>query len=154
MEILKFAENNNNKLNCDIFTTLRPYQPLKYFNGAEFRIFLADNFLFTAKIIYCSVTKLNILNENFFLLDFGLEKNCAIEYLKKLFINKRIDFDGYWNLIFLQKNSSKDTQNKNHFINGKKYLEICPNCLNPWDHKQIESQSCNACGYPDSNDNY
>lgn len=40
---LLFSYNWNNKLWCDVFTTIRIKQPINYFEGAEKRILLKDN---------------------------------------------------------------------------------------------------------------
>jgi len=156
MEELTFSYNWNNKLECNSFTTLRLHNPTRYYKGREFSIVLMNKkekqFKFIAEIDDVYPCRFENLSEHACKLDTGYSKADTLKIINNMYKNIpgfNIDTQVF-DLVMLRK-LNRDKTPKNNF---KQMLNTCPSCFCPWDHIQIQSQTCNACGYPETNDNY
>jgi hypothetical protein len=92
MEILEFSHNWNNKLDCDIFSTIRLWDPKKHYPGKVVRIF--DNstkpatIKGTGKYEIVSRFTLNELKPAIALLDTGYNLEETKNILRKMYTGK------------------------------------------------------------------
>ena len=68
---LKFSFNWNGKLSCAAFTTIRLYNPKKYYQDNVYNVYLKDELVGTAQLIGIRRTQLSKLNEFVARLDTG-----------------------------------------------------------------------------------
>jgi len=94
MNKIKFSHNWNNKLNHNIFTTIRKYAEEKYsyYNnliGKEFEILLNEKKIEEANLIDIDICDFKIIPKGLLHVDTGIINNYEIEDLFKMFgINK------------------------------------------------------------------
>ena len=94
MNKIKFCHNWNNKLNHDIFTTIRKYTEEKYlyYNdliGAKFEIVLNNQKIGEANLIDIDICEFQNIPKGLLHIDSGIINNYEIEDLfKKFGINK------------------------------------------------------------------
>lgn len=93
MESIKFNQNWNNKLQCNIFTTFRLANPNKYITGKEFEIWLKDKLIGHAVIVFIYPIFLDKINNYMAYLDTGYNAEEMKNLLKTMYKNKNIDFD-------------------------------------------------------------
>jgi hypothetical protein len=60
MEVIKFSENYNNKLNCIYFTSVRYESSKMYKVGAIYKVYIAD--LFIKKALLLKVEKVSLFS--------------------------------------------------------------------------------------------
>ena len=97
MTNIHFMKNWNNKLDCDIFTTIRVYNPNRHYIGAEYTItWLHDNLILTLEprvCIHMNTFKLAILTNGLALLDTGYNAKETTSMIRAMYKNKNIDVD-------------------------------------------------------------
>ncbi len=96
MEAITFSYNWNKKLSCNCFTSLRLYNPVRFFPGAIFEIILQEGKtepkrICNAKIMFCHKIKISDLSETQCYLDTGYGKSETTAILKRMYKNKGID---------------------------------------------------------------
>lgn len=85
---LEFTTNWNNKLNCECFTTLRLYNPVKHCVGNRFSVRLNGHHKGYAKIIAVSPIRLEQINEFIARLDTGYSSEECRDIIRKMYKNK------------------------------------------------------------------
>lgn len=96
MNIINFENNYNNKLNCDIFTTIRKTDRNRYENyllktGEKFNITLNNEFYCLAQLIKVDHEKYSKMNDYLLVLDTGMTNFTGINQLMKKYGLKNID---------------------------------------------------------------
>lgn len=109
-QVLEFSHNWNNKLNCGCFTTWRRHNPLKYYQGAVFNIYLKGVFKGKAKVVDLRTLTLDKMNDFGSMLDTGYPVNIFRDMLQKMYQKHRIDWEiQKWDYCLLQY---VDSENK------------------------------------------
>ncbi|MCG8208843.1 MULTISPECIES: hypothetical protein [Tenacibaculum] len=85
MNTINFSSNWNNKLNCEYFTTIRIYNPIKHKIGNKFNVFLGKKLKIKAEIIGIKKGFAKDLNEYDCYLDTGYNKQETITILQKIY---------------------------------------------------------------------
>lgn len=93
MELLKFTENWNNKLDCDVFTTIRLHNPIKYRIGKQFKLVCEKNKKTTidkgeAVIIQMRTITLAQINEWVAAIDTGYSAKECQDIIRMMYKNK------------------------------------------------------------------
>jgi len=89
---LDFTTNWNNKLNCDCFTTLRLFNPIKHCVGNRFSIRLRGFHKGYANLIAVRTILLDGINDFAARLDTGYSAKECQEVIRTMYKNKRIDW--------------------------------------------------------------
>jgi hypothetical protein len=84
MSSIRFTQNWNNKLLCDVFTTIRIYNPDKYVVGQKDKQ-PYENYLGTAKLIDAKSFKLENITEGMALIDTALNREACIAMMRKMY---------------------------------------------------------------------
>lgn len=94
---IHFSQNWNNKLDCDIFTTIRIYDPSKHYIGAEYTITWAHGkeilSLDNRVCIHMHTFQLASLTNGLSLIDTGYNAKDTVELIRKMYKNKNLDVD-------------------------------------------------------------
>lgn len=103
MKEINFSHNWNNKLNCDIYTTIRRLTVEKYcyyerLEGEIFDVILKGKKIHQAKLIYVVriLARSDSLIYPLFAFDTGMERNEAMELFKKF----KVDVNDFILLVF------------------------------------------------------
>jgi hypothetical protein len=99
LEAIPFAKNWNQKLDCEVFTTLRPLQPKKYKPGKHYVITLNGERIGVAVCLDVKVLKLGDLNEWQARLDTGMSREEAVNLLHSFYPVANYDFMLNWVLL-------------------------------------------------------
>lgn len=91
MQIIEFADNYNNKLYCDIFTTIRLKSP-KYKVGELYRIQHKKKHHCVAQILQTITYKLNEIPTTLTLIDCGLDYIQTAQLIANLYTKLNIDW--------------------------------------------------------------
>ncbi len=91
-EKLKFSTNSNNKLNCDVFTTIRLHSR-RYFVGTKFDIELKGKHLKSVQVVEVTTFKLEDINEYIAGIDCGRNAKDAKEMVKRFCSKNSIDWE-------------------------------------------------------------
>ena len=117
MERLTFSHNWNRKLDCDVFSTIRLWNPAKHYEGKEVEIY--DNsvnpgrYKGRGKYAIVSEFKLNQLKPAAAMLDTGYSLEETINILKTMYFKKVPDLEKQsFAYIIVRKEKVKPTQNK------------------------------------------
>lgn len=94
MDILDFAYNWNNKINCKVFTTLRLHNENKYFIGNKFEIHLKKQFVKKVEVISVKAIFLTQINDFIAGIDTGYSTEECRDIIYKMYKNKNLD----WNI--------------------------------------------------------
>lgn len=93
-ESLDFSYNWNNKLECDIFTTVRLHWPKKYFAGAKKTVYLKKQLHSNIVIIEVVTLTLAKIKPWIKMMDVGYEKAEEFDtIIKTMYKNKNINWD-------------------------------------------------------------
>jgi len=84
---LKFSYNWNGKLNCQCFTTLRLNQPMKYYKGAVFNVFLNNQPKGRAKVLEVNCFTIDQINEFVARVDTGLSAKECQRMIREMYKN-------------------------------------------------------------------
>lgn len=104
MKRIVFQQNWNNKLFCDYFTTLRPFNQEYYKKGETFTIHLKDKAVGAAVIVDTQKIKLVNVSNGFALVDAGMPKNKFIGMLKTMYRNRINNIDNQvFSILFLKR---------------------------------------------------
>jgi len=116
MERLNFSTNWNKKLDCDVFSTIRLWNPPKHFEGKEVDIY--DNSTTPArykghgKYAIVSEFKLNQLKESAAMLDTGYTLAETINLIRTMYKNKVQNLDQQtFAYIIIRKIKTQPKQN-------------------------------------------
>lgn len=86
MERLNFKTNWNNKLNCKVFSTIRPQIPEKNYKlDKKYEIYLNKEFKGIAKIILLENYHISFLTDIECLLDTGYKKDETLKIIEKMY---------------------------------------------------------------------
>lgn len=85
--LLKFDQNWNCKLYCNVFTTLRPRNDEAHFIGAKFDAYLKETFMGDVEVMQVvNLANLDKMTDAMALIDTGYGKAETIEILETLYI--------------------------------------------------------------------
>jgi hypothetical protein len=87
-EDLLFANNYNNKLRADCYTTIRLYNPKKFFIGKRFNILLEKRKIHTAEVVAVTETTMGRISEAMAFVDAGMDKTEFTKLFTKLYEDK------------------------------------------------------------------
>lgn len=92
MDKLTFSYNWNNKLNCNSFSTIRLYNPDKYFIGAKFVVQAKgfDNFNVEVKAV--TPFFLSNINDSIAYIDTSYDSLRCKEIILTMYRNTKVDF--------------------------------------------------------------
>jgi hypothetical protein len=120
METLKFSTNWNNKLYCDVFTTIRLHNPQKYETGRLYEIMLNGNKHSLAICIRLYTLTEEQLSDYVCLLDTGYDRKETLAIIYKMYpwITSKQKFD----IVMLKKHKirlpeQKEIEFKEQLIN-------------------------------------
>lgn len=91
-EILSFSTNWNNKLDCDVFSTIR-LGSAKYFKGNKFKVVLKNETICQAKVVEVYWFKLAQLTDARAWLDTGYDKEKTTEIIRTMYKNTEVNVD-------------------------------------------------------------
>src|SRR5699024_6310518 len=115
METLMFSNNWNNKLNCDVFTTIRLRNDKKYYPGAEFEVILKQGAKQTFKGYHYVIAVRNLLLKELdghtCILDTGYPLQETQELIKTMYSGCTPSIN--WGRQYLQVIYLKKDKNKN-----------------------------------------
>ena len=161
---LQFYFNWNNKLDNICFSTIRLFNGSRYFPGATFDIELVAKGQTipkgTAQALVVYKIKIHELGEYYARMDTSYSKEETIKIIRTMYKNKpNINVDTADFAIVLLKKIKPETavqsENIKPISEKIKMLEQCPKCDAPWKWQEVQAQSCESCGYPNSeNDNF
>lgn len=109
-EILTFSTNWNNKLDCDVFSTIR-LGAAKYFKGNKFKIVLKNGTPFFATVLEVYWFKLNQLTDARAYLDTGYDKEKTIDIIRTMYKNTEVNVDEA-NFVYVLLKKNKPEQLK------------------------------------------
>lgn len=94
---LHFSQNWNNKLDCDVFTSIRIYDPSKHLIGEEYTITWTHGkeilSLENRVCIHMHTFVLASLTNGLALVDTGYDAKATVEIIRKMYKNKNFDVD-------------------------------------------------------------
>jgi len=99
--VLKFNTNWNNKLNCDVFTTIRFSKKYLYLVDKRFKIYLKDKYQFDVILIDVKQILLKDLDNFTSFLDTGYDKQETIKIIKTML--KDVNENSFIYLLLLKK---------------------------------------------------
>lgn len=88
------------------------------------------------------------------MIDTGYPKDETINIIRTMYKNKpTVDVDrDYFSIVVLKKiNAVQDLVGVQQ--PKKIMLETCPNCSAAWKWQEVQTQSCELCGYPNDDNN-
>lgn len=100
-DYIKFSYNWNNKLNCKSYTTIRPYNSIKYVLNFCYKIILNNEYLHTAQIVDIKNFKLKDITNFIAYIDTGYSKEETINIIQKMY--KNASYDLVYSFILLNK---------------------------------------------------
>lgn len=107
-EQLAFAENWNNKLSCNSFTSFRLHNERKYFVGKKLSIMLKGKHLKDVIVIAVKTMKLVQVNEFIAQIDAGYSADEFVKVVEKMYKNKNVDVhSANWDLILCRDIKAK-----------------------------------------------
>ena len=116
MERLNFSTNWNKKLDCDVFSTIRLWNPAKYYEGAEFEVY--DNSVNPARYkgrAVCAIVsefRLNQLKPAAAILDTGYSLDETLHVLRTMYYKKVADLEKQpFAYVILKKVKQQPVQN-------------------------------------------
>jgi len=102
---IDFQQNWNNKLLCDVFTTVRP-STIKVTNGSRYAIYLRDVFFCYADVLDVETMTLGeIISRNHHLTDTGKDEKFFTELMHNFYHKKTWwkENDSVMNIIYFKK---------------------------------------------------
>lgn len=85
MQQITFSYNWNNKLNCNAFTTLRPFNPNKYKLGEQYELLLKNAPIGVYRIAALHTLDINQINTTIALIDTGYLPEQCKEVIRKMY---------------------------------------------------------------------
>ena len=120
MQIIKFSQNWNGKLNCTAFTTIRLHNPQKHQIGQYYEIQHNSHTKGIAKLIDIETFTIDKINERVAYLDTGYSREKTINIIKNMYKNFGLNWDtqqiDVLLLIYINTNQ-KPTRQTNMFFN-------------------------------------
>lgn len=117
---IKFSQNWNRKLFCDVFTTIRLRDDVKYVIGRDYHILLTikkdcDILLGIGTLLTAAYFTLDKMTENMALIDTGYKKAEVIAIMKKMYqkplaANPNVEF-GFYTIWMPQHRRTVDSLN-------------------------------------------
>lgn len=101
MSQIEFSRNWNNKLNCFVFTTIRPSNPNRYVLSQTYDILLNKSKLKQCKIIKINRVTGDKLTDYVCYLDTGYDSQATRQILSRMYSNQDINTMSF-DIIFLQ----------------------------------------------------
>lgn len=112
-EVIDFKENGNGKLNCEYFTMLRLYDPVKHCIGNRFEIRLNNIHKGFANIVSMNLITLGQIREYTARLDAGCSAEECQSRIKEAYKRKQIN----WNSQAIAYCLMKYAKNENKLFN-------------------------------------
>ncbi len=85
LSAIPFSQNWNNKLTCQVFTTIRLHNPGKYQVGRKYNIILSSKKLCEAAIVSIKVIRIDQINDWVSLIDTALQPEDFKAMLRKMY---------------------------------------------------------------------
>lgn len=105
---IDFKTNWNNKLNCNVFSTIRPQRTNKKYNfGKLYEIYLNEEYKGLAQIILIESYHISEFRDIECLLDTGYNKEETLKIISKMYNN----YYSYFDFIILKYISLVDEKN-------------------------------------------
>lgn len=101
MNKINFSYNWNNKLGCNVFTTLRLHNPNKYKKGETYQIFLKDEDMGSCEIVGIMTIPFGGITEFSARLDTGYSLKECRKIIKRMY--KHVEDDMLFDFILLSK---------------------------------------------------
>lgn len=99
---IEFSFNWNNKLNCNVFTSIRLLNWNKYRTGRLYDIYLKKEFIKSAYLVEIRTFKLSSLDDFICLLDTGYVKKTTIDIIRKMYKTNEFDDSKEFMLLFFK----------------------------------------------------